>query len=224
MSDDPWFDATERVNDLNDDYWATQGRIDRTGFIGQAPALACNAWAMIPVWTPTSGILRTSGLAGPLEIDDGGRPWGGEQYELYVEAPAWADRATADFADEWWVTALRSVMASWAGTGMRPTVEHHGLATLAVESFPERQHASLEGWLDADGRASVGIGRIDTARDGRTIDVGWARHTIFPVTPLLPVEVAYLKETGDRAGLLSALRRGPTRHWAVAERAPVIGG
>jgi len=222
MSEDPWYDATEATHDRVDAYWATQGRTDRVGFIGQAPGFACDAWALLPVWTPTTGVLRTCGLSGPLEVAPDGTPSGGERFELYVEAPAWADRATADFMDEWWTTALLRVMSSYAGTAMLPTIQEHGLLTMAVGDFPERQHASLAGWLDDDGRATVGIGRIDTARDGRTIDVGWGRESLFPITPLLPVEVAYLRTTGDRAGLLAALRRGPTRHWAVTERDPVV--
>lgn len=222
MSDDPWYDATERVNDLTDAYWSTQGRVDRTGFIGHGPHLACNAWALVPVWTASTGILRTSGLAGPLDVDADGTPHGGELFELYLEAPAWADRAIADFAEEWWTTALLRVLQQYAGGAFKETIDTHGLLTMACEGFPERQHASLEGWTDDAGRATVAIGRLDTARDGRTIDVGWATHGIYPVTPILPAETAYLRETGDRAGLLAALRRGPTRHWAVADRAPAI--
>jgi hypothetical protein len=222
MDGDPLYLATESTHERVDAYWSTQGRTTTTGFIGQGPGLACDAWALLPVWTRSTGVLRTSGLSGPLEVDAGGTPSGGEGFELYVESPAWVDRETTDFMQEWWPTALLRTMVQYVGTAMRPTIEEHGLLTMAVTGFPDRAAASLEGWLDDDGRAVVGIGRLDTVREGLVIDVGWARETAYPVTPLLPVEAAYLRDTGDRAGLLAALRRGPTRHWAVAGRDPVV--
>lgn len=224
MDGDAWYDATEATHLAVDAYWGTQGRTQTFGFIGQRPGFACDAWAMLPVWTRDSGILRTQGLSGPLDIGADGTPSGGEGFELYLEAPAWAERDIRDFTREWWHTALARVMTSWAGRGMRATIEHYGLLTMAVPftDFPETQHASLEGWVGEDGAATVAIGTLDTARDGRTIDVGWQREAVYAVTPLLPAETAFLRRGGDRDELRGALRRGPTRHWAVEQRAAVV--